>query len=97
MMTRSPIVDPIVLGRRLRGARIVAGFDRVTDACKNVALTSGVTISERTLYAVERGQQLPSLDQFFALLMTYDPEGATMYAVPALRADVAEWIMARRG
>lgn len=90
-----PLLDASVVGRRLRGARIVAGFDRVQDAC--VAIHElGVSLSERTLYAIERGEQLPSWEQMIALMMVYDPPGGMRYTEPALRADAQEWFRAKR-
>lgn len=84
----TPLIDPALLGRRLRGARIIAGYDRVADACRAVKQDSDVAISERTLYAIERGEQLPSFEQIAALMMTYDPPGAWSYVHPAMRADL---------
>jgi DNA-binding XRE family transcriptional regulator len=84
-----PLVDPEVVGRRLRGARIVAGFDRVADSVAEVR-NLGASLSERTLYAIERGEQLPTIEQYLALVMTYDLHGGMLYLAPAFRADVAE-------
>lgn len=92
-----PLIDPIVVGRRLRGARIVAGHDRVSDACKAIKSVTGVSISERTLYAIERGEQLPNWEQIIALIMAFDPPGGMRYLEPALRSDSVAWFLAKRG
>jgi len=91
-----PLIDAEVVGRRLRGARIVAGYDRVADACKAVTLTTGVSLSERTLYAIERGEQLPTLEQLTAIVMALDPPGGWAYLMPAYRQDVVEYLTRKR-
>lgn len=93
----TPLIDAEIVGRRLRGARIVAGYDRVKDACKAVFSTAGISLSERTLYAIERGEQLPNWEQIIALVMTYDPPGGMRYIEAALRPSAAEWFSSKRG
>lgn len=94
--TGRPLIDAEIVGRRLRGARIVAGYDRVADACKAVVSTAGISLSERTLYAIERGEQLPNWEQIVALVMTYDPPGGMRYVEAALRPSALEWFVAKR-
>jgi DNA-binding XRE family transcriptional regulator len=86
---RNHLVDPEVLGRRLRAARIVAGCDRVADAVAEVK-ELGVGLSERTLYAIERGEQLPSIEQYAGLVLVYGAHGGIPDLVPAFRPDVVE-------
>lgn len=75
----SEFVNLAQYGRLLRAARILAGYDRVDDASKGVEEDTGVPISPRTLYALERGEQSPSLEQFLALTMHYDPPSGWSY------------------
>lgn len=91
--TGRPLIDAEIVGRRLRGARIVAGYDRVADACKAVTSTAGISLSERTLYAIERGEQLPNFEQLAGIVMTFDPPGGWGYLMPAFRQDLVEYLM----
>lgn len=91
-MKSQPLIDPMVVGRRLRGSRIVAGYDRVSDACRAIRAVSGVPISERSLYAIERGEQLPNFEQLAGIVMTFDPPGGWGYLMPAFRQDLVEYL-----
>jgi DNA-binding XRE family transcriptional regulator len=86
-----PLIDPTIVGRRLRGARITAGFDRVTDVSKALR-EIGVACSDRTLYAVERGEQLPGLDLLAALIMLFNPPAQLGFFFPAFRADLVAFL-----
>lgn len=85
------LIDAALVGRRLRGARITAGFDRVQDAVEAVQQL-GVVCSSRTLYAIERGEQLPALDVLAGLLMTYNPPAQLGFFFPAFRADLVAFL-----
>lgn len=50
-------------------------------------LSYGVEVSDRTLYAIERGEQMPRLDFYLAAIAALEAERD--YFAPALRADVA--------
>lgn len=80
------IVDKVQFGRRLRAARIMHGYDRMTDFAAIIRSRYGVDVSDRTVYAIERGEQLAHMDFFLAachLLQTpFD------YFAPVLRQDV---------
>lgn len=80
------ILDAIVFGRRLRALRILNGYDRATDFVAVLRSQYGVDMSERSLYAVERGEQSPSLELFFATVTMLKPEVA--FFAPAFREDV---------
>lgn len=92
----APMIDAAVVGRRLRAARIMVGHDRVSDACREITKATGAPISERTLYAIERGEQLPTLEQLTAIVMTLDPPGGWAYLMPAYRPDVVEYLTKKR-
>lgn len=84
----APIVDPQAFGRLVRAARIVAGFDTVRDAAAAMAEASEVHVPDRSLYAIERGEQKPTLEFFFAVVMTFRPPGGTRFFMRALRPDL---------
>lgn len=89
----APLVDGKQYGRLLRAARIVAGFDRVEDAAHAVQEMTGVHLTARSLYALERGEQRPTVEVFFAVLMTYRPPGATRFFMGALRDDLQNYLV----
>lgn len=77
------LVDLEILGRRLRAARIAAGYDSVKDVAAALEDQLGVVIPDRTVYAIERGEQMPSLAQFVALGYVYNPPGGDAFFSPA--------------
>lgn len=85
---RGPLVDRERMGRLLRAARIVAGYDRVEDAAHAMTESTGLTISSRTLYALERGEQSVSLDHLIAAAMTFRPPTGIAFFREAVRDDV---------
>ncbi|HAM24577.1 MAG TPA: hypothetical protein DCM51_03345 [Actinobacteria bacterium] len=87
------IIDLVTFGRRLRAARIIAGYDRVNDLTAILRGRYGVDVSDRTVYAIERGEQMPHLDLFLAVVAILDPPGD--HFLPAYRSDVAQLIASR--
>lgn len=85
-----PLIDPIVYGRLVKAARIMAGYDRVTDAAAGVTRKTGVKMSDRTLYSIERGSHVPSIEQYMALLLTYSPPTGDGFFMQCFREDVRE-------
>lgn len=83
-----PVLDPKVFGRDLRSLRIRRGYDRAPDFTGLLRHKYGVEVSDRTLYAIERGEQMPRLDFYLASLAALEAEPD--YFKPAVRADVAE-------
>lgn len=84
------IVDPVIFGRRLRALRIIRGYDRVRDLVCEMRRHAGVVISERTVYAIERGEQPPTLDFFMAVMYVLRPEGGARYFMESVRLDIRE-------
>lgn len=84
------ILDLVTFGRRLRAVRILHGYDRMSDFASVLRARYGVELSDRTVYAIERGEQMPHLDFFFAVLALLQPSPG--YFDPAIRHDVAEAI-----
>lgn len=62
-----PQVDKAVFGRRLEARRRYKGMSRARDLADAVT-ASGIYMSKRTVYAVEEGDQYPSVPQLLALL-----------------------------
>lgn len=85
--TAAAILDAEQFGRLLRAARIVAGFDRVRDAAAAIRNTSGVAITERALYALERGEQRVTVEQLLGVVVTYRPIGGGAFFAGAVRRD----------
>lgn len=77
-MADTHLINLDEFGRRLRAARILAGHDTVAAAAQAIS-DSGVPITERTLGAMERGEQMPNLEQFVALELALHPPGGGSY------------------
>ena len=86
--TPEPVLDPAVFGRDLRSLRIRRGYDRAADFTALLRHKYGVEVSDRTLYAIERGEQAPRLDFYLAALAALEAEPG--YFRPAVRDDAAE-------
>lgn len=80
------IIDMAVFGRYLRSLRMRQGFETGRDFVEVLRRDYAVDISERTLYAMERGEQMPRLDFVIAALAALDIDLAYFY--PAVRGDV---------
>ena len=80
------IVDRVVFGRRLRAQRVLMGYDRVGQLTHVLRAQYGVDVSDRTIYAIERGEQMPHLD--FVLGVVTALQCPMDYFAPALRHDV---------
>lgn len=93
MTSSSVLIDLAIFGRRLRAARILAGHETVAAAAAHITTCSGVQMSERTLGAMERGDQMPNIEQFLAITFCLLPPGGGSYWMPMLRGDIAEsWV-----
>lgn len=82
------VVDVVVFGRRLRALRIIAGYDRAADLTATLRSRYGVEVSDRTLYAIERGEQMPTVDLYVAVICELDAPDDYFYE--AVRSDVAD-------
>ena len=91
-----PLIDPHEMGKCLRAARILAGYERVSDLVKELDAI-GVPLSARSLYAIERGQQLPHMDQFIGLAMVLKPPGGLAFFLQAIRPDMQPRLAALGG
>lgn len=88
------VVDLRTLGRRLRALRVLQGFDRASDFTTIMRSRYGVEITDRTLYAIERGEQMPHLDFMLGMIAILHPP--VRYFGPAIRDDVMEAMMLNR-
>lgn len=80
------IVDLVVFGRRLRAQRIIQGYDRVGQLTHVLRSRYGIDVSDRTVYAIERGEQMPHLDFVLGVVAALDCP--LHYFAPAMRHDV---------
>jgi len=80
------IIDVVVFGRRLRAQRVLEGFDRVGQLTHILRSRYGIDVSDRTIYAIERGEQMPHLD--FVLAVVAALNCPLHYFKPAIRHDV---------
>ena len=94
-LPRHNIVDMVTFGRHLRALRILRGFDRATDFTTLLIQNYGVDVSDRTLYAIERGEQMPHIDFYFAAICALGAERD--YFSPAVRPDVVRKLARRKG
>lgn len=82
------IFDKVVFGRRLRAQRVLMGYDRVQQLTHILRSRYGIDISDRTIYAIERGEQMPHVD--FVLAVVAALVTPLNYFAPAIRHDVWE-------
>lgn len=83
-----PLVDLDEFGKRTKAARILSGCDSVKSGADYLRRTMGIRISDRTLYSLERGQTMPTVEQFLAITWGYRPPGYTGFFVPCFRDDI---------
>jgi DNA-binding XRE family transcriptional regulator len=85
-VTRPPnsVLDPVILGRRVRAARYMAGFESVADLVGALERDAGLEVSARTIYAIEKGKWLPTAELLIGLLLVLQPEGGMTFFLPAL-------------
>jgi transcriptional regulator with XRE-family HTH domain len=81
------IVDTVVFGRRLRAQRVLMGFDRVQQLTHILRSRYGIDVSDRTVYAIERGEQMPHVDFFLGACAALGVHPS--YFTPALKSDLS--------
>lgn len=82
------VIDKQTFGRRLRALRVLQGFDRASDFTAVLRARYGVEVTDRTLYAIERGEQMAHLDFVLACVAILAPPQD--YFAPAIRPDVVK-------
>lgn len=70
----------------------MAGHDRVEDAAKAITEATGVSMSARTLYALERGEQAITLEHYLAVAITFRPPSPMAFFVRGYREDVQRMV-----
>jgi transcriptional regulator with XRE-family HTH domain len=80
------VIDLVVFGKYLRGLRIRQDYEPADKLVADLESACGVTVSTRTIYAIERGEQLPRLDLLLALLVVLREDLAYFY--PAFSDDI---------
>lgn len=78
------MIDVGAFGRRIKAARAIAGFDRMADLVIDIKQVCDFDVSERTMYAIERGERLPSLELHMCLLIVLRPPGGAQFFMDAL-------------
>lgn len=84
----APIIDLIELGKRVKAARVLAGYETVKAGAECLRDTLGAQISDRALYSIERGVAMPSIEQVVAIIYGFKPPGYAAFFVPCLRQDI---------
>lgn len=82
------VIDARTLGLELAGKRTSKGFKPALLLTDLLREKYGVSVHPRTIYAIERGEQLPRLDLLLAIMMALDIDLRALY--PAFRDDVVE-------
>ena len=84
-----PIVNKKVLGNHIRGARHTAGYRSQRDCVVALAVL-GCNMTAWTLGAIERGDRMPTLDEFVGLTLLLAPPGGLRYFIlPSVSAENA--------
>lgn len=83
------LLDPVALGRSIRAARVVIGRS-VPELTDILSKHVGRPVTERMVYSYERGEALPPLDVWAALILEFGPTCAGEWLVFALRPDAGE-------
>jgi transcriptional regulator with XRE-family HTH domain len=87
------IVDKVAFGRRLRAQRVLMGFDRVGQLTDVLRSRYGVDVSDRTIYAIERGEQMPHIDFLLGVMAALEVNFT--YFSASVRHDVWQDILTR--
>jgi transcriptional regulator with XRE-family HTH domain len=74
----------------LRVRRRLKPADKLTNLMRD---RYGVDVSTRTIYAIERGEQLPRLDLFLVLVAALDTD--LEYFYPSIRPDIVARLSGR--
>ncbi len=89
------IIDKQRFGRRLKSARVDAGFDSMVALANAIQDLTGLQIASPTLYSYESGRTLPSLPVLLALVAVLHPYDGLDYFKVAVRSDIAEAVFNR--
>jgi len=88
-----PVINLPRFGSYLKGLRVRQGYEAAEQLIETLKTQHGVEVSTRTMWAIERGEQLPRLDLLLALLVVLDER--LDYFYPAFRDDIVERLRGR--
>lgn len=67
--TAQDMLEPLQLGRILKGARLRAGYERAADLIPQLWRISGKRWHQNTVYDVESGKRVPALSLLLAYMI----------------------------
>ena len=73
-LKQGQLVDWNVFGRKIKKARKSAGYSNVADFAQHLHDVTHISLSERTLYKIERGEVSPSVEALIALMIVFPRE-----------------------
>ena len=77
--SRERVIDLVLFGKYLKGLRVRQGYEPADSLAADIESRCGVSVSTRTIYAIERGEQLPRLDVLLALLVVLEEDLTYFY------------------
>lgn len=84
------VFNQLLFGSVLRGLRQDRGFDRGEAFCEVVFRDTGLQISERSLYDIEKGRRKVSFPEVAAFVVVLRPDRGIHYFSVALDPDLAD-------
>lgn len=81
------LVDHLELGRRIRAARILAGYESMGELTRTITERTGLAVSDRTMYAVERGEQNVAWELLIAVALVLEPPGGMRFFYPSVAPE----------
>lgn len=88
MSKSNGVIDWTKWGALLKAARMGNGFMRGSALANEVRERTGMTISERTIYALESAERTPSADIFLALQQVLPELRDPDYIRPAFKSNI---------
>lgn len=82
-----PVFNKVKLGKRLRAARYLAGYDKAQELADALSRELGDEYSKDAIYRVERGETMPSVELMFGILIVCEPPGGVGFLEVAVQAD----------
>lgn len=73
-LKQNMLVDWSAFGRKIKSARKTAGFSNVGDFAQYLHECTNISLSERTLYKIERGEVCPTVETLIALMIVFPRE-----------------------
>lgn len=83
------VLDKVEFGRELKARRVRAGMDSADDLSKALAVNCDFHMSSDTIWAIERGKQLPSIEQFYVLAIALGMKDQLLAFESALRGPLS--------